>query len=258
MRLRVCVGLLLLTSLLLAGIVAADDDAEKLASNVTAEDRAAARAALEEFNSLIGEWRGVGQVRRGSNRGAWLEQAEWVWRIKSDQPALRYKVEKGNQLKTATLTYVPAEKIFHLVAVLPDDAKRKYAGQLEDGKLVLESPADADGAAHRITVTRLNEKRTLVLFQKRGAKQKRFSRVAEVGYTREGTKLAEVGGGSPECIVTGGKGTSTIEYKGKTYYLCCSGCREAFLDDPEGIIAEAKERLEKRRAKKSKAGQKKS
>ncbi len=257
MRIPVSAVLLLLTSLLFAGMVAADE-AEQQPVKLSPEDRAAARAALEEFNSLIGGWRGVGQVRRGSNRGAWLEQAEWVWQLKSDQPALRYVVEKGNQLKTAKLTYDPKSKNYSLEAVLPDDAKRNYAGQVEDDKLVLQSPADADGTVYRITVTRLNEKRTLVLFQKRGEKQKRFGRVAEVGYTREGTKLAEVGGGSPECIVTGGKGTSTIDYKGKTYYLCCSGCREAFLDDPEGIIADAKERLEKKRAKKAAAAKKNS
>ncbi|MBS0201628.1 MAG: YHS domain-containing protein [Planctomycetes bacterium] len=26
-------------------------------------------------------------------------------------------------------------------------------------------------------------------------------------------------------------------YKGKTYYVCCTGCRDAFNDDPEGILA---------------------
>ena len=256
MRPRISLGLLLISGLLMAGIVAAEEKAAEEPANPDNGDRAAAREALEEFNSLIGGWRGVGQVRRGSNRGAWFETAEWVWRIKSEVPALTYEVDKGRQLKTATLTYDPAKEMFHLAAVSPDDEERKYSGKIEDDKLVLESTADADGTVHRITITRLNEKRTLVLFQKRSDSQTRFSRVAEVGYTREGTKLAEVGGGSPQCIVTGGKGTSTIEYKGKTYYLCCSGCREAFLEDPEGIIAEAKERLEKKRAKKAEAAKK--
>jgi len=223
-----------------------------LSSGLTAEDepktsltpaeRAEARVALEKFNSIIGGWRGVGQIRRGSNRGAWAETAEWVWQLKGPTPALKYDVEKGQHLKSATLTYDPAEDIYHLQALLPDKTEREFAGQLDDNKLELDSQPDAEGIVYRITITRLNEKRTLVLYEKRAEKQTRFSRIAEVGYTRMGTKLAKVGGGSPECIVTGGKGTSTIEYKGKTYYLCCSGCREAFLEDPEGIIAEAEER----------------
>lgn len=237
-----------LVGVAVAAAVAAEESTDKLSP----DQRAAAQTALEEFNSLIGEWRGVGQVRRGSNRGAWMEQAHWVWQFKSDVPAIKYDVEKGKQLKSATLTYDPRDNTYRLRAHLPDDEQRDFAGQLEDNKLQLESSPDDDGTVYRITVTRLNEKRTLVLYEKRGEKRQRFSRIAEVGYTREGTKLAEVGGGSPECIVTGGKGTSTIEYKGTTYYLCCSGCREAFLEDPEGIIAEAKERARKRKAAKAK------
>ncbi|MCB9949391.1 MAG: YHS domain-containing protein [Planctomycetaceae bacterium] len=36
-------------------------------------------------------------------------------------------------------------------------------------------------------------------------------------------------------------------YKGKTYYVCCTGCKQAFEDDPEGIIAAAEERIRKAR-----------
>ena len=208
----------------------------------TTSARVTARAALEEFNSLIGGWRGAGQPRRGSNRGAWSETAKWVWQLKSDTPALRYDVKKGKLLKSALLTYLPKNKVYRLDAKLADDEKRQYEGRLDKKKLVLESPDDTEGTRHRLTITRLNEKRTLVLFERRRTGRSRYSRVAEVGYTRAGTKLAEVGGGSPQCIVTGGKGTSTIVYKGKTYYLCCSGCREAFLDDPAGIIADAAKR----------------
>jgi YHS domain-containing protein len=27
-------------------------------------------------------------------------------------------------------------------------------------------------------------------------------------------------------------------YKGKSYPICCSGCRDAFLDDPEKYVKE--------------------
>ncbi len=217
-------------------------------AELSAEDRAVRRAALEEFNSLIGGWRGMGQIRRGSNRGAWQETAEWVWQLKTAEPALKYQVEQGRHLKSALLTYAPDEKQFRLTVTLPDDTKRRYTGELDKKKLILQSTAAQDGTVHRITITRLNEKRTLVLFQKRRPKRKTFSRVAEVGYTRKGTKLARSGSGTPECIVTGGKGTSTIEYKGKTYYLCCSGCREVFQDDPEAVLAEAAARAKKKAA----------
>jgi hypothetical protein len=40
------------------------------------------------------------------------------------------------------------------------------------------------------------------------------------------------------CVVSGGVGTSTVTYKGQTYYLCCSGCRDAFNENPEKYIKE--------------------
>lgn len=81
----------------------------------------------------------------------------------------------------------------------------------------------------------------LVLHEKLRAKQSFYSRIAEVGYTRQGTSLAIEGTGEPECVVTGGKGTmKKVSYKGKTYYVCCTGCCQAFDDDPVGVIAQYK------------------
>jgi YHS domain-containing protein len=208
------------------------------------------KEALASFNDLIGEWRGVGMPRRGSNVGAWFETAEWVWDFEEKAPALRYDVKTGQLLETARLTWDPAQKQFHLKAKLPDETTREYAGRLDENKkLVLESAADEVGTSHRITVTQLNEKRTLVLHEKRTG-QGLYSRVAEVGYTRSGTSLAVEGAGELECVVTGGKGTMPVSYQGKTYYVCCSGCKQAFDDDPAGIIAEYEKKLAERKTKK--------
>ncbi|MBV9126060.1 MAG: YHS domain-containing protein [Planctomycetes bacterium] len=45
-----------------------------------------------------------------------------------------------------------------------------------------------------------------------------------------------------ECIVTGGLGTIPVSYKGITYYVCCTGCKQAFEDNPEKILKEAAKR----------------
>ncbi|MES2792032.1 MAG: hypothetical protein V4719_20625 [Planctomycetota bacterium] len=225
--------------------------AEEPASKpLSPEAKAAAQTALGEFNGLIGGWRGSAQPVRNSTKGAWLEKAEWVWDIKKDAVALRYQIKDGQALQDARLTFDPEQKTYHLAATLPDKSAREYTGKLDGKKLVLDSEPDATGFVHRITVTQLNDKRTLVLSEKRPAAGERFTRVVEVGYTREGTNLAVEGAGEPECIVSGGKGTMQVTYKGKTYWVCCSGCRDAFNDAPEGILAEAAERA----AKKKKAG----
>jgi YHS domain-containing protein len=37
-----------------------------------------------------------------------------------------------------------------------------------------------------------------------------------------------------------------VTHKGKTYYVCCSGCRDAFRDEPEKYIREYEESLKKK------------
>ena len=205
------------------------------------------KEALSPFNDLVGGWRGTGQVRRGSAQGAWREDGEWIWEFTDDAVAIRYDVTDGAHLKTGRLTFDPSTREFVLVATLPDDAERTYRGKFTDDRLTLTSPPDDAGEVHRITVTLLNEKRTLVLYEKRRESQQSFQRVAEVGYTREGTRLAFKDGTGPECVVTGGAGTISVMHKGQTYYVCCTGCQQAFEDDPEGVLAEYAARLEKER-----------
>ena len=215
------------------------------------KDRDAVKQALAEFNSLIGGWRGVGMIKRNSRQGAWSEKAEWVWKFSPDSIGIAYQIKDGKFLKSALLSYDPQKKVYLLSAVQPDGKTRIYTGTLKKETLILESPPGEDGAVYRISIRRLNQKRTLVLFEKRNQGQSFYYRLAEVGYTRAGTKLVESGSGGPECIVTGGTGTIQVSHQGKSYYVCCSGCKQAFEEDPESFIAEAKQKAEARRKKKS-------
>jgi YHS domain-containing protein len=206
----------------------------------------AAKQALSQFNSLIGGWRGTAQPRRGLAAGSWRESAEWIWDFSRATPAIRYVVTDGKLLKSARITFDDKANLYHASVELADGATREYFGKSDDDHLILESPPDAKNEIHRLTVTRLNEKRTIVLFEKKRTTSRGFARVAEVGYTREGTRLAVEGGDGPECVVTGGKGTIAINYKGQTYYVCCSGCKQAFNENPEKILAEYRQRIEAR------------
>ena len=222
----------------LAMVAVAEEPARK------PDERRAAKEALAEFNSLIGEWRGVGQPRRNSNAGAWSEQAEWIWEFHDDGTVgLRYTTQDSKLIRSALLTFDPENKRYRLTAVFADKSRRNYAGTLADKRLALESRPDDSGDVHRLTITPLNDKRLLVLHEKRRDGSRFPTRVAEIGYTRAGTSLAVETLGGPECIVTGGLGTIKVSHKGETYYVCCTGCRTAFEDDPEGTIAEYEERL---------------
>ncbi len=220
-----------------------------LTATVALADRSAEQKGLEPFNSLIGEWRGIAQPRRGSNSGAWKQTGEWVWDFADAGVALRYNVSDGKLVEHGRLTFDPEANLYLLEVTTPEEQTRRYQGRFQDSQLTLEAEPNGEGVVHRITLTLLNDKRTLVLHEKREANQQRFFRVAEVGYTRAGVRLAKPGGGQPECIVTGGAGTIEVAHNGKTYYVCCSGCKQAFEDDPEGIIAEAAERRQQEQSK---------
>jgi YHS domain-containing protein len=231
------------TLLILLSVTALGVPLAAAPETLTAEARREAQDALSDFNGLIGEWRGVGQPRRGSNQGAWRQNAEWVWDFEPDSVGIKYVVKDGKLVSTARITWDAQAEEYVLTLTTPEKQQRTYRGGSDgEQRIVLTSGPDDDGVTHRITITRLNDKRTLVLHEKQSAGQQSFFRVAEVGYTREGTRLANPGGSGPECIVTGGAGTMQVTHKGKTYYVCCTGCRQAFEADPEGIIAEAAER----------------
>lgn len=203
---------------------------------------------LQKLGDLIGEWRGTGQERRGSTRGAWRQTGEFVWDF-SDKtnPAIRYVVSDGKLTTEARVTWSAEKKAYQLLLNTPNEGQRQYMGNWDGNKLVFQSER-TEGRIYQLTLTPLNEKRTLVLHEKTSDGGDTFFRIAEVGYTRAGTRLAVPGGGRRECVVTGGTANTPVMYQGQTYYVCCSGCKQAFEDDPAGIIADFEARLAERKA----------
>ena len=204
-------------------------------------------ASFESFKPLIGEWRGVGQVRRGSTRGAWKESAEWRYDFSEDTPAIVFDVKEGKHVRSLTVRSNDSGQL-NAELLTADDKKVRVVVEQNGNKTTFTSPTNTS-AGYRITLTNLNEKRSLLLIEARPATSKVFRRLGEVGYTRAGTRLATSGSNGPECIVTGGKGTIAVTHKGKTYYVCCTGCKQAFDADPEAIIAAATDRRTKESAK---------
>jgi YHS domain-containing protein len=203
--------------------------------------RRADQEALKPYGGLVGSWRGVGQVERGRPKGAWQENAAWAWKLTSDSAALEATVTKGKHLKSGLLRPGKSHGAFVLEATLADGSKRTFAGKgAGAGKpLVLTADDKAPAAGlRRVTITPLHDTRLLVLLESEDPERHTFARLGEVGYTREGVAFA-AGDASPVCIVTEGRGTIKVSYKGRTYYVCCSGCRDLFNDNPEAVLAEA-------------------
>jgi YHS domain-containing protein len=201
--------------------------------------RRADQAALKPYGALVGGWRGVGQVERGKVKGSWPEQADWAWKLSADAAALEGKIAKGKYLKSLVLHPGKEPHTYTADAVLADDSTRTFTGKGEEEKpLVLTADPPGGAGVRRITLTPLHGTRLLVLLEAQDPDNGRFYRLGEVGYTRQGVAFA-VGESGPVCIVTEGRGTLPVSYKGKTYYVCCSGCRDLFNENPEAILAEA-------------------
>jgi YHS domain-containing protein len=196
--------------------------------------------ALKSYGPLVGEWRGVGQPQRGSNKGAWTESGDWKWTLTKDSAALELTVTRGKLLRSAVLKPDKEPGRFVLEARLADGSKRNFRGKVgERNVLTLTAEKDNDDGPARITLTPLHETRFLLLLEGRSGDG--FRRLAEVGYTRKGVAFA-AGDSAPPCIVTDGKGTIPVKHKGTTYYVCCSGCKDLFEADPDAVIAEAESR----------------
>ena len=114
--------------------------------------------------------------------------------------------------------------------------------------------ADEDARRHRVAtsidqrlvVTLLHHNRYLYRWEAKPAGAGVYARKYQVGATKEGEAFADVPAG-PECVVSGGLGKIPVTYKGQTYYVCCSGCADAFKDDPEKYIKEFEAKKSKKK-----------
>lgn len=219
-------------------------------STADAGDRMeSARAALKPLQILVGNW-------NGTSRKAILDQPNWAWDLKTNpkQPALRIKSEKGQYIRDGRLTFFPATQEFEFTATDAEGKNRVFRGTFsrevqdipgDDKKLqrsykleLTEPQADADGEQWRVAINQQENNRYIMeIDRKRGSGQ--FLRLDTINTQREGTSfaLSDTDYGEKTCIVSQGLGTTSVTYKGKSYWVCCSGCKAAFEDEPERWIA---------------------
>ena len=210
----------------------------------------AAKQALTRLQGFVGDWRGVGQVRRGSTQGAWREECGWSWKFGEPQTALTFKTDDAKFLRDGAIQWNATRGQYELAAHGTEEGQTvTYAGQLDDdGKLVLVAEEAPDSLPARLSFRQVAGGDRLIVLYERRAGGNRYLRMAEVGYTRSGSNFGK-GTSFIECVVTGGVGTIRVSHEGQDYYVCCTGCREYFDADPAGVLAEYRERkAEEKRA----------
>jgi YHS domain-containing protein len=199
-----------------------------------------AREALRPFNDLIGSWRGTGEPygsRAEKQKGFWEEKIAWQWQFKGDDAWLLADVEKGKHFTRAELRYLPARDRYEMKLTTPMKEALTFEGELKDRQLTLQRQDAGKGEEQRLVLSLLHANRYLLRYDVKAAGQTAFAPRFRVGATKEGVAFAG-GDTGPECIVSGGKGTIRVSYKGKTYYVCCTGCRDEFNAEPEKYVQE--------------------
>ena len=120
------------------------------------------------------------------------------------------------------------QQVWHVST--PGDASRwqdrrslSSAQVSSQGELVLTAANASEEVPARISLRLVAEgDRMVTLYERRvpttDPATERFARIAEVGSTRKGGNFGK-GTSFPECVVTGGHGEITVEYKGQKYFV---------------------------------------
>jgi YHS domain-containing protein len=205
------------------------------------------KEALQPFNELIGPWRANGEPEGVSaadrQKGFWKETVSWSWKFsKGDDCWITFAIGKGKYFKNGEIRYLPDKDKYQLTATTIDNKTQVFEGQFNESKrsIAFEREDEAKKETQKLTIDFVEDIRFVYRYEYKPEGRKQFVKAYKVGATKEGESIAAGGGGKkgPVCVVSGGLGTMQVSYKGMTYYVCCSGCRDAFNDNPEKFIKE--------------------
>jgi hypothetical protein len=200
------------------------------------------REALQAFSELIGTWKCTGTpsgTREEKQKGFWTEKMSWEWQFKDKDVWLKIDFEKGKHFKSGVVRYLPDKDQYTMTFTTAKDDKVAYVGALEvrDKTKIFTFDRDEGKDIHRFVFRLLHEDVFNYGYSVKADGRPLFSTKWSVLATKDGVAFA-TGTGKPECIVSGGTGTSAVMYMGKTYYVCCSGCRDEFNASPAKYVAE--------------------
>lgn len=245
-----------LTMNAVAGSSEADADASAAGAALDTERRIQLiMKQLKPLQVILGQWRGT--TRREYEGFKAVDNHEWIWDLQTDpsSPALALKSDKSPYLQQARLTWNPSDSQFLLTATDAEGVTREYSGQYTDP---VHEVVGSDDKLHRVFRLELNQVNSgdseewqiafaqqennrylLEVAKRRGSAD--FRRFDTVSTQREGTSFAisDTEYGDRTCIISQGLGTISVSYKGKSYWVCCSGCKAAFDENPEKWIARA-------------------
>jgi len=243
--------------LTLSGVAGSSTDATNAGSKPDPEKQIQTIIAkLQPLQVLLGQWRGT--TRRDYENFKAVDNHEWVWdlRTKPVQPALTIQSDKSPYIKTARLTWDTAQSKFVLTVFDPAGVTKEFSGDFTDP---VHEIVGSDDKLHKVFRLEFDQNDTgdnsevwqfafaqqennrylLEVAKRRG--RANFARFDTVSTQREGTSFAvsDTGYAEKTCIISEGLGTMEVTYKGRSYWVCCTGCKAAFEEDPATWIARA-------------------
>ncbi len=213
--------------------------------------------AMEPLKVLTGAWRATPQR---ANAGDTLEEPSWAWDFRTEpgHPALVMSTSDSPYFRNIRLSYDVESRQFTMTIEGVDEQIRELRGTFETPptefqgddrrmhvtyKLTLDEVEPADERDQwQIALNQQDNNRYLVELSRH--RSNGFARFDTINTQRQGTSFAAADDdyGERTCIISGGLGTMTVSFEGKSYWVCCSGCQAAFNDDPEKWIARFEEK----------------
>jgi hypothetical protein len=205
-------------------------------------DQAEAKEALKDLQDFIGVWKGSGgpDKPRPGPKEIWSETVNWSWRFKGDEAWLTFAIKDGKHLKSGEVRFLPEKKTYQLTTTTAEDKKLVFEGKLKNEALILER---VDPDTRNTQQIKMNVAGDGVRFIYQVAHKAAGATIWKKDYLVACTKEGETLGAREKknvCVVSGGLGTIVVSYKGETFYVCCSGCADAFKENPEKYIKEFK------------------
>jgi hypothetical protein len=208
------------------------------------------REALQPFGDLVGPWKGTGEPkgsREDIQKGFWTEKMEWGWKFKDKDAWMIVEFKKSKHFLNGELRYLADKDQYAMTLTNLKNEKLTFTGTLEirDTTKILTLDRDEGKESQRLVFTLLHSNRFLYRFETKSEERPLYSMKWKVGVTRDGESFA-AGSGKPECIVSGGLGTMAVSFQGKTYYVCCSGCRDEFNQNAAKYVKEYEAKSKKK------------
>ena len=155
---------------------------------------------LQEIQEFIGQWKGVGQLKRGLTQGGWIEESLWEWKFSKQDSALVYKSPKGKFVKELKVSF--EGDMYVAQGINADGDKIELRGNRDDsGKLVLMNAGQT--LPSRISFRTVAAGKRMVVSFERKISEALYTRLGEVGATRKGSMFGK-GVQEVVCIVRKG------------------------------------------------------